>query len=61
MRTAGSRQTAAGIKEDERQRASRPLSLLMTRGGVFLVVVAFICLSAVGAVAQKKPKPALKE
>ncbi|HEX8116379.1 MAG TPA: type II secretion system protein GspG [Pyrinomonadaceae bacterium] len=33
----------------------------MTRGGVFLVVVAFICLSAVGAVAQKKPKPALKE
>ncbi len=52
---------AVGSKEDESRRGSHPLSLSMTKSGAVLVVAAFICLSAVGAAAQKKPEPALKE
>ena len=52
---------AVGSKGDERQRASRPLLLLTTKGGVILVVVFVFCVFAADASAQKKPKPALKE
>jgi hypothetical protein len=56
-----SRQMAVSTKEDERRRVSRPLLLLMTRGGALLAVVFALGFFAVGAAAQKKPKPALKE
>ena len=49
---------AAGSKEDERQSASHPLSLLLARG--VLLVIAF-CVFASDVSAQKRPKPALKE
>ena len=56
-----SRQMSEGTKEDERRRVSHPLLLWMTRGSALLVVVCAFCFLAVGAAAQKKPKPALKE
>jgi hypothetical protein len=52
---------AVGSKEDERQRVSRPLLLLMTRGSVSLVIAFVFCVFAAEASAQKRPKPALKE
>lgn len=56
--TEGRRQKAEGGREDERRRVSRPLLSLTARG--VLLVTAF-CVSAAGASAQKRPKPALKE
>jgi hypothetical protein len=60
MKPKGQRQKAKVEREDERQAVSHPL--LLTRGGVLLVIAfAFCALVAGGAAAQKKPKPALKE
>jgi hypothetical protein len=64
MKAEGSRQKAVVIEEDENHVGSRPLSLLMTKGSVLLVVALAFCFMAVDAAAQKKPKkpkPALKE
>jgi hypothetical protein len=55
----GKRQKAKGKREDEGRAVSHPL--LLTRGGVLLVVAVALCALAGGAAAQKKPKPALKE
>lgn len=57
---AGSRQQAAGMKEDERHAVSHPLSLLM-KGSVSLIFAFACCFFAADASAQKRPKPALKE
>ena len=55
----GTRQKAKGIGEDEGRAVSHPL--LLTRGGLPLVIALALCVLAGGAAAQKKPKPALKE
>jgi hypothetical protein len=60
MKSVGSRQTAVDSKEDERHAVSHPL-LLLTKGGVLLVVAFAVCVFAADASAQKRPKPALKE
>ena len=59
MKAKGAGQQAKVKREDERHAVSHPL--LLTRGGVLLVIAFAFCALAPGAAAQKKPKPALKE
>ena len=61
MKAVGRRQMAVGRKEDERHAVSRPLLLLRTRDRVILGLAFAVCFFAADAIAQKKPKPALKE
>jgi Type II secretion system (T2SS), protein G len=59
VKAKGRRQKAKVEREDERHAVSHPL--LLTRGGLPLVIAFALCALAGGAAAQKKPKPALKE